>query len=648
MSLNLCPLKPLMYGLLLGILVSACNNPTTPGVNTPGARCDTDPTKCNRNTEACVAGVCEPIDCSDTHRCDPVNQYCVLGRQCVQRSCAGITCTSNQECVKGICTEKQCEKPASGAATALTCTAEGKYCDALTNQCVDSNCSPSNVCPGGMFCTNGRCMGCSADANCAVGQICLAGVCQKKAALGETCEKSTDCAETTMECAPPPRSVCVRKIGQNCQGDTDCLYVCASFKCIDQKRSTGSICSADDQCPTDHICSLSSDPALAGKLICLKKDGLLCVQNQECLSFYCTGGRCDPCVSGRECNFTNTACRLGTTKCVDGRAQCDVGNKLSPDFTKCTNTTNKLVDTCFSGDCKMKTAQLRLFKGAANYELYPDVNALVADSMAASVPIYVNLTIEPGVRFYSLTTSKPAFTIDRLPKDSIVSLINKGQIYGMGGAGGDGAALSDKDVLQRAGTAGKSGGNAMHIEHYLRLDNTAGEIRGGGGGGGGGGCVYQWGSCSGHVTSLAVGGGGGGGAGQFYGQAGTGIQPSSTYFPRSKDGANGSEAGGGAGGEGGTSSEYKSPSCKFYSIAGKGGNGGDWGQPGESGVASDSSGSWGATSYGIQPAMPGGKGGYAIYRANGANLLFVDGKDAAGNVVTGKGIVMGETNLPPP
>ena len=643
----------LVLGCVLGTFVASCSKPGAGdgGVvdNKPSTKCDASGAQCIRGVEVCVAGLCEAIDCSDTHKCDPLTQYCVAGRQCIQRSCSGVSCSSTQECVKGICTEKKCTQSATTGTEPLTCAGEGQYCETLTNKCADSNCNSSVVCAGGLFCSNGRCLGCTTDSNCATGQACIAGICQRKVALGEACEKSTDCLDATMECAAAPRSVCVKKVGENCQEDQDCLYSCASFKCLAQNRSTGSPCSADTQCPTDHVCSPASDPKMSGQLVCLKNEGQLCVDGKECLSYNCNG-RCQPCVAGLDCTFGKEICRTYKTTCSYGRTLCEGSGVVSPDYASCTDPKNALVDTCFNGACTMKLYKKRILSGTTNYNLGTEANAepTVKPAIDAKIPIYAELSLEAGARIFASNTGGTAMTFSGLPKDSVVKFVNKGQVWGSGGNGGHGAGLEKNDVVSHYATPGTPGGHAIYTEYYLLLDNTGGDLRGGGGGGGGGGAIYQWINCAGEHSTQGIGGGGGGGAGTISGLGGPGEDTPSTWFGVSKPGANGTDVSAGAGGDPFNSEKFGSGSCKMYSWGGRGGNGGEWGEDGQDGAYASDSQSWGIhTVQSIPPAKGGGKG-YAVYRANGAAVVFIPGKDASGAEVTGKGIVKGSTELPPP
>lgn len=205
----------------------------------------------------------------------------------------------------------------------------------------------------------------------------------------------------------------------------------------------------------------------------------------------------------------------------------------------------------------------------ANFNLYQELANVY--SWSTYNVVYVTVTINPGVYVYSTSVSLPAFdTGSGYPLGSTISIINKGNIYGMGGTGG-----SCVDWYA-GGPAGSSGGPAFTAQTSVSMTNN-GIIAGGGGGGGtGGGGLgpdYGWSAC---------GGGGGGGGGYNGGSGGTSRAYSTQYAGGS--GAAGSTTAGGGGG------------AWFYSggyYSGYGGNGGAPGYAGSSGSSGNYTGGGG-------------------------------------------------------
>jgi hypothetical protein len=199
----------------------------------------------------------------------------------------------------------------------------------------------------------------------------------------------------------------------------------------------------------------------------------------------------------------------------------------------------------------------------------------------------VIITINAGVEVYSTSTGVAALVPGTWPAN--VTLIIKGFVDGMGGTGGTYAV-----VLATAG------GPALDARAFsggaFRVDNSAGQIRGGGGGGGDGGNVQY---SDGTNLYTGGGGGGGGGQGQLGGAAGPGAASTSNNLPNGGDGVGGSPSGPGGGGAGGGASGFNG-----Y----PGASGGAWGQPGVNGFADAG-------------PRPGGAGGNAVL--GNANIVWL-------------------------
>lgn len=118
------------------------------------------------------------------------------------------------------------------------------------------------------------------------------------------------------------------------------------------------------------------------------------------------------------------------------------------------------------------------------------------------------LIINTNVLVRSTNTANAAiYSSQNLPAGSLLKIINKGCIHGMGGAGGDFTTY-----------VGSSGGNALNLSCKTIIANSLGYIFGGGGGGG----SISGGFGSTFYVSGGGGSGGGGGLGVF--QGGTRLQ----------------------------------------------------------------------------------------------------------------------------
>ena len=154
-----------------------------------------------------------------------------------------------------------------------------------------------------------------------------------------------------------------------------------------------------------------------------------------------------------------------------------------------------------------------------------------------------------------------------------LTIENNGVVYGRGGNGGGGGYQYPSAGSMITPEAGGSGGDAIHIENTVTIDNN-GTILGGGGGGGGGEGTY--------IYRHAGGGGGGGGA--PYGTGGVGRTANGSQSYNAANGATATLTSGGAGGAG---ARAVSGSVFFY--GGTGGNGGNIGVDGSSGGFTPSS-----------------------------------------------------------
>jgi hypothetical protein len=173
----------------------------------------------------------------------------------------------------------------------------------------------------------------------------------------------------------------------------------------------------------------------------------------------------------------------------------------------------------------------------------------------------VQATLAGGVWIYSSTTATPALTIDGSWPGG-VTLINNGNIVGMGGNGGNGGVVL---------TVGGGGGTGIACSVPVTIQNNS-NIAGGGGGGGGGGVAF--------VYTVNVAGGGGGGGGQS-GLANSAGGPGGTATTPGGPGGAGTSGGAGGGGAGGVNSTY---------TGGAGASGGGWGSAGNTGGTSSAGG----------------------------------------------------------
>lgn len=195
------------------------------------------------------------------------------------------------------------------------------------------------------------------------------------------------------------------------------------------------------------------------------------------------------------------------------------------------------------------------------------------------------LIINTNVLVRSTNTANAAiYSSQNLPTGSLLKIINKGCIHGMGGNG-----ASAGNPSHQADYLPTSGGNALVLPCKTYISTSSGYLFGGGGGGGGGFFAPY--------LSTIIGGGGG---------AGGGLAGALWGSPAATNGTTGIL---GLGGVGGT---YTGITPNTY-----GGKGGNYGENGGRGTL------WNSSS----PATLGGLAGAAV-KLNNFELTFLSGLDA--------------------
>lgn len=233
----------------------------------------------------------------------------------------------------------------------------------------------------------------------------------------------------------------------------------------------------------------------------------------------------------------------------------------------------------------------------------------------------ITVTVDTGVHIYSTNTSTPALTLSGGATGDTVTLVNRGYIMGMGGAGATRASNT-------SGTASTSGGPALSLGFNTTINNTyfAAYI---GGGGGGGGARARSGTNDYWTAGGGGAGGGRGGDASFGGTSGDNVAT----------GGAGAASWGVSGSSGGQST-----------LGFGGGGGGGRIMPGLGGTPDLNS----ATGYrGVGGGAGGSGGGYSDNTYGGGGYVTHCGGDGGGSNsagVTGKigdnnqGLTVGSTN----
>ncbi len=258
------------------VSVSALPNRCSSDIDDDGFE---EPADCNEGNDLVHPGAAELCngvddDCSGTVD-QGGNALCASGLVCngvrgCEQCTATVACPSGQTCQNGSCVQT----PNTGCSSDANCS-NGQIC--VNSVCAVAQCSAQLACPSGETCQSGRCVpqsGCSSDANCSNGQICVQNACvapqcsaQLACPSGQTCQ-SGRCV------APPPQ----------CVNDAGCPngQYCASGTChvpVDIHGQTPANASGanggpngdttrDDQdndgdgaCEGPMACTWSADPA---------------------------------------------------------------------------------------------------------------------------------------------------------------------------------------------------------------------------------------------------------------------------------------------------------------------------------------------------------------------------------------------------
>ena len=145
-----------------------------------------------------------------------------------------------------------------------------------------------------------------------------------------------------------------------------------------------------------------------------------------------------------------------------------------------------------------------------------DYNLQALNGLPASPAQFVLLNINSSVELHASVSTNAAYTSGPLDPNSLICIINGGDILGRGGDGG--GFVYNGNLLTIGGNPGNNGGNAMNLTTKTVLQNN-GAIYGGGGGGGGVGFVLATPNIP-LIGSIAIGFGFCGGGGSENGQGG--------------------------------------------------------------------------------------------------------------------------------
>lgn len=247
----------------------------------------------------CVSGVCDGT-CQAPACDDEVKNGDESGVDCGTQACGlcpnGATCTDNDQCEKGACTENNvCADP--------ECTDLRKNGDETDTDCGGScpPCKDDAVCVDADDCENHVCTATSATV-----KRCRAAECDDTVQNGD--ESAVDCGGSDPDCPRcPDGSGC--NMASDCESSvcsSDGAPICSEPSCTDEVRNgteVGIDCGGDgntcDRCEDGGPCAAHSD----------------CASNScdgtTCLEASCTDGRQNPGESDTDCGGSSSCDRCG-------------------------------------------------------------------------------------------------------------------------------------------------------------------------------------------------------------------------------------------------------------------------------------------------------------------------------------------------
>ncbi len=203
--------------------------------------CNQDPCSADSDCppwEVCMNGLCQPFcGCATDADC-PLGTICV-DCQCIEDNCPDADGDGFNVC-RGDC-DDQDATIFPGAYE--SCDNVDNDCDGIVDEgCGGLPCSADSDCAAGELCWDGICVArCAANADCAAGQVCVNGICQVACIPeSEICDgRDNDCDGQVDE------GFDLMSDPNNCGG---CGMVCAAGEACENGMCTGE-CQSDSDCP---------------------------------------------------------------------------------------------------------------------------------------------------------------------------------------------------------------------------------------------------------------------------------------------------------------------------------------------------------------------------------------------------------------
>ena len=329
----------------------------------------------------CKENLCDGKQCANDEICRPSDGKCI-------RSCAGVTCQSDEQCVDGTCVKDACAQAGSACKADEVCDdsdAQNPKC--ITNPCSKQSCRHDRVChpgmgvcvddpcglmtcPTGQVCMAGQCTDpkdCKVDVDCDGDDICVAGKCRAPGCYTNeaTCQSGESCFEggcSTNECPTPGGNACAA--GEFCRRtDSKCIKSCVNVSCKSGERCVDGACAADPcagvTCQSNEVCNDTTGKCETSQCTGGNKcrHGRVCsTRTNKCIDDGCVNVECGAngvCVEG-QCVFNG--CRLDSE--CPGEEICVANKCVQPDCRKvedCQDGELCIDGKCTADSCKDKT-----------------------------------------------------------------------------------------------------------------------------------------------------------------------------------------------------------------------------------------------------------------------------------------------------
>ena len=334
---------------------------------------------------------------------------CVDGYECITQTCCDGICKTEEDC-KALAIGQECVKNESVCQTGLVCCTgleDDHWLCRPANACGNSN--EGEVCVKQDQCTLGlNCCHTADDWNqqhCKTNSDCVK-------AIGEQCVKDLECKSTFCclgKCAEAKKcgDASPKENGSACVTPRDCLSQICSGTPTASCRATldpelgavGQACLKNAECSTNVCCASSYESThltCQHPHDCLRKDGLLCNTDSNCISgiccekmgqgdrkkcqsdaVNCKGKEDDPCsvalpcTTGYECCHGNSPpdptfkcrernqCLLNTGEVCSHNRECIPGESVCCASDKDKEMRCRPVGDCSEIDCLVKTGYFR-------------------------------------------------------------------------------------------------------------------------------------------------------------------------------------------------------------------------------------------------------------------------------------------------